>query len=89
VPGGWDAILAAYTGKFGKPDRIERSTVQNGYGANFDDVHVLWANKLSTLQLKKRCGAIDKTCVDYFETDGLLRVDRQTKQRMGALKGKI
>jgi len=62
----WDAFLAAYSEKYGKPSTTTE-VVQNGYGASFDKLTATWANEVSTIVLVSRCDKIDDVCISYTD----------------------
>jgi hypothetical protein len=52
-------VIQALTSKYGTPS-IDRSTVQNNAGANFDRIIAIWANPVSSISVNDRFEEVDK-----------------------------
>ncbi|QKC85764.1 hypothetical protein [Mesorhizobium sp. NZP2077] len=59
-------VEEALTGKFGVP-RVHRSTVQNGIGAQFDQIESYWGDDEASVVLHRYAGTVRQSLV-YFST---------------------
>jgi len=79
-PDAFDQVTAALIGKFGNPATNQRGTVQNGFGAKFDDHIYVWKGKGWQLQAKKRSKATESS-IQFFSTDAQRDEERAKKNK--------
>ncbi|NUY32983.1 hypothetical protein F0160_21080 [Paraburkholderia sp. JPY303] len=59
-------VADAFHKKFGPPTSIDHSTVQNKFGAKFENEHVVWGDLNGVaLVLRKYAGGLDKSSVTF------------------------
>jgi hypothetical protein len=62
----FDKAVGALKSKFGNPTASRAGTVQNGFGASFDDRIYIWTALGWHLQAHKRAGSVNRSTIDLF-----------------------
>ena len=78
---GFSKLSEAFIEKYVTPKQTEDS-VQNGYGASFQNITLTWTNNVSEIVMQSRCSSIDTMCAVFSDTR--LQKDLEANEKAAA-----
>jgi hypothetical protein len=85
----FDQLFSLYLQRFGTPTSVKNQTVQNAFGATFDDVKAVWINGNDNITLIKRAGAIDSSVIIYRYAPISELYDKETRNAKSRANGRL
>jgi hypothetical protein len=82
-------LISALTERYGKPAKLEDSTVQNRAGASFDQTKATWKLNDGTVEVYKRSGKVTDGRVDLKSNAGFAEAIKRQDEAKKSNAGKL